>query len=107
MHWQPIFLSTLNFEVAQNTTTFRSMIWTSKGYYYKQIAIPHSDITGLTVQISKWRFLIILVYILYSSRQIEINQQNLVTQLRYIYQALEGTKSRHLKTELVLTDNFN
>ena len=90
-----------------NTTTFRSMIGASKGHHCKQIAIPHSDITGLTVQIGKRRFLIISVYIPCSSGRVEIDQQNLATRLRYIYQALEGAKSQHPETALVLTGDFN
>ena len=68
------------------------MIWASKDHYCKQIAIQHSDILGLTVEIGKQHFFIISVYIPCNSGRVEIDQQNLTIRLRYIYQALEDAK---------------
>ena len=70
-HWQTFFSSILNLENTRNTTAFRSMIWASKVLRCKQIAIPHSDITGLIVQLGKRIFLLISVYVPFSSGRIE------------------------------------
>ena len=85
------------------------MIWASKVLQYKQIAIPHSDITGLTVQLGNRFFLIIIisVYVPCSSERIEIDQRNLATRLHYIHQALKMEKSQNPETELILTGDFN
>ena len=107
MHWQLFFPSTLNLENTRNTTAFRSMIWASKVLRCKQIAIPHSNITGLAVHLGNRFFLIISVYVPCSSRRIETNQQNLATRLHYIHQALEIEKSQNPETELILTGDFN
>ncbi len=83
------------------------MIWASKDLYCKQSAILHSNITGLTSQICNRFFLIISMYMPYSSGQTEIDQQNLVTQLHNIHQAFEMEKSQNPETELILTSDFN
>ena len=106
-HWQSFFSSILNLENTRNTSAFHLMIWASKVLRCRQIVITHSDITGLTVQLGNRFFLIISVYIPWSSGRIETDQRNLVTRLHYIYQGLEIEKSQNPDTELILTGNFN
>lgn len=84
-HWQPFFSSIFNLKNTRNTTAFRLMIWASKVLRCKQIAIPLSDITGLTVHLGNRFFLIISVYVPCSSGRIETDQQNLAIRLHYIY----------------------
>ncbi len=55
----------------------------------------------------QWVFLINSIYILCKFWRIEIDQQNLTSQLHYIYQNLKIQKFLNLKSKLILTGYYN
>lgn len=101
------FPAVFNFETVPNTIAFRSMIWASKKIHCKQIAIPHPDITGLTVQLCGRSFLNISIYVPYSSGRTEVDEQNLAIRLHHVYQAFERERSQNPEIEIIVAGDFN
>src|SRR4030081_519948 len=106
-YWETVIPTNFT-RTSYDKNNFRSMIYVNKRIPFKQIPIPHADLTAVTIKRGETIYLVVSVYAYYhpNKSQRERELQNLLQEITQAWQQVQLQHQAN-STQLIIAGDFN